>query len=293
MTNQSSVPLSLALQQGPMLRAMGRMALQGMRPGRRPTCNPDGFVPATMTIPAPSMKLVRSYLDWSGAGERYGTALPPHLFCQWALPASVQVLEQTRYRLASVINQGVTMRVNGELPSGQPLIVTARLASLQEVNNRARVSVEITSGPASQPDAVVGTMHVSFILGHQDKKAGRDADAQPDWRTLGTWKASGDDGFRFALLTGDFNPIHWVGLAGRLSPFKQKVLHGFGMFVRSIEVLARSGAIDEIDVRFLKPVPLPSRLLHVQDAADAQGRKLLRLVGSEEVVHMAGHYRQG
>lgn len=179
-----------------------------------------------------------------------------------------------RYRLASIVNQGVTMRVNGELPAGQPLIVSARLASLEELNNRARAAVEITSGPARQPDAVVGTMHVSFILGRHEKKGGREADAPLDWRTLGQWQASDDDGFRFALLTGDFNPIHWIGLAGRLSPVKQKVLHGFGMFVRSYEVLATEGSIPEIDVRFLKPVPLPSLPLRVQDvAATASGRK--------------------
>ncbi len=276
-----------------MLRAMGRMAVQGVMPGRRPARNPATFAPATMTIAAPSAKLVRSYRAWSGAGERYGDALPPHLFSQWALPASVRVLEQTRYRLASIINQGVTMRVNGELPAGQPLIVSARLASLEELNNRARVAVEITSGPATQPDAVVGTMHVSFILGRQEKKAGRDAEAPLDWRTLGQWQTSDDDGLRFALLTGDFNPIHWIGLAGRLSPFKQKVLHGFGMFVRSFEVLAEGGAISEIDVRFLKPVPLPSLPLRVQDAPAADsGGKSLRLVGAGGELHMAGYYRQ-
>jgi len=276
-----------------MLRAMGRMALQGALPGRLPARNPTTFLPATMTIPAPSTKLIRSYANWSGAGEGYANALPPHLFSQWALPALVQVLEQTRYRLASIINQGLTMRVNGELPAGQPLIVSARLASLEELNNRARIAVEITSGPATQPDAVVGTMHVSFILGRQDKRAGRDAEPPLDWRTLGQWQASGDDGFRFALLTGDFNPIHWIGLAGRLSPFKQKVLHGFGMFVRSFEVLAKGGAIPEIDVRFLKPVPLPSLSLRVQDAdAAGSGGRPLRLVGAGGELHMAGHYRR-
>jgi len=276
-----------------MLRAMARMAFQGVLPGRRPSLNPTNFVTSIMTIPAPSSELVQHYLVWSGAGNRYGSALPPHLFSQWALPAAVQVLEQTRYRLASIINQGVTMRVNGELPAGQPLVISARLASLEEVNNRARVAVEITSGTVSQPDAVIGTMHVSFILGRQENKADRETDAPIEWRSLGQWQASDDDGFRFALLTGDFNPIHWISLAGRLSPFKQKVLHGFGMFVRSYEVLAQSGPVREIDVRFLKPVPLPSSPLRVQDAPTAaSGETPLRLLGANDQLHMAGHYRR-
>jgi acyl dehydratase len=154
--------------------------------------------------------------------------------------------------------------------------------------------MEISSGTELQPDAVVATLHTTFILASQKKSSGaRPQEDQTAWTPVGTWHTAGNDGFRFALLTGDFNPIHWIGLAGRLSPFKRKVLHGFGMFVRSYEVLAAQGAIKEIDVRFLKPVALPSGELRVeQSAPDAQGWRTMRLVGNNGQLHLVGRFRR-
>lgn len=288
------VPVTLILEQGPMLHTLGRIFVKSVLPIGRPDENPSTFEPARITLPAPSSRLVASYAAWSGAADRYQGMLPPHLFSQWAMPAASRVLEQTRYQLASIINQGVSMRVNGPLPAGQPLQVTARMKSLEETDGRARVSVEISSGTEQQPDAVAATVHATFILSSQKKKSGgRTDEAQPQWTTVGQWRTTGDDGLRFALLTGDFNPIHWIGLAGKLSPFKRKVLHGFGMFVRSYEALAAEGAIKEIDVRFLRPVPLPSGELRVQQSpAEVDGWRALRLVGDNEQLHLAGRFRR-
>jgi hypothetical protein len=72
-------------------------------------------------------------------------------------------------------------------------------------------------------------------------------------------------------LTGDFNPIHWCAPLARRSVFRGMVLHGFGSFVRSYEVLAQQGVrFDEIDVRFVKPVALPCTALSVQVAPPAR-----------------------
>jgi acyl dehydratase len=292
-SDEVRIPLILALQQAPMLKLLGRIAVSSLLPGRQPEANPAVFEPAAMTIPPPSPQLVASYLAWCGAGARYAQTLPPHLCSQWALSAAARIIGQSRYRLAGIINQGVTLRNNGELPRGEPLQVTARLAGLEEKDGRARLSVEFSNGTASRPDAVVGVLHTTFILSRREKPAAsRKGEKAMRWTTVGTWRASANDGFKFALLTGDFNPIHWIGIAGRLSPFGRKVLHGFGMFARSYEVIAARHPIAEIDVRFLKPVPLPSGVLRVQQsAADADGWRQTRLVSGRDVVHIAGRYR--
>jgi acyl dehydratase len=116
---------------------------------------------------------------------------------------------------------------------------------------------------------------------------------EPHWNTIGTWQADARDGLRFALLTGDFNPIHWCGPLARRSLLRGLVLHGFGSFVRSYELLKQQGiAFSEIDVRFVKPVPLPCSMLAVQiAAADHEGRRLIRLAGTGDAVHLAGNLR--
>lgn len=279
-----------------MLKTLGGIALSGVLPSRGKKENPAHFEPAQMVIPAPKAELVHAYAQWSGADpSRYTDILPPHLLSQWALPAASRVLRQSRYEIARVINQGVDMVVNGTLPLGEDILVQARLASLSEENNRARVSVEILSGTSQQPDAVVATLHVTFILGPKQHSGTREVPPEPAWETVGQWETLPRDGLNFALLTGDFNPIHWIDVAGKMSPFKAKVLHGFGMFVRTYEVLAQEGPVRSMGVRFLKPVPLPSPPVRVQQGPkEADGTQRLRLIAADDALHMAGHFvREG
>ncbi len=290
--NRSHVPLSLAFEQASMLGTLFRITVKSLGPTGCRSQNPESFTPMRAVVPAPSEKLVTCYAEWSGAGDRYRGVLPPHMFSKWALPIATRVIEQTRYKLADIVNYGVTMKVNGELPRGAALHVAVSITSLKESKTSARVEVELVSGTEQQPGAVVATLHILFILSENRRDRVRSVKLQPQWSTAGRWSAASDDGFRYALLTGDFNPIHWIGLAGRLSPFGRTVLQGMGLLARSYECLADAGPINEIDVRFLKPVPLPSTELCVQHTApDMEGWRALRLAGQGEDVHMSGHYR--
>lgn len=290
---RASVPLSLALEQAPALATLGRIAIRSVLPAGLSRHNPGSFTPVSVVVPAPADRLVSCYAEWSGAGDRYIEVLPPHLFSHWALPAAARVLEQTRYNLASIVNLGMAMRINAPLPRGTPLHLTAQITSLKESRLWARVSVQVASGTAQRPDAVIATLQFLFILADGEREGTRSTMQQPQWSTAGCWSAARDDGFRFALLTGDFNPIHWSGLAGRLSPFRRTVLQGMGMLACSFECLADAGPIAEINVRFLKPVVLPSAELRVQHSApDGAGWRALRLAGDAECTHMAGRYRR-
>lgn len=290
----TQVPLSLVRHQASALKGLGQVALQALLPASRKR----GGVPAmqlpaiSRVVPAPATALVDSYVAWCGAAGRYAGTLPPHMMSQWGIPLVTELLLQTSFPLAQVINQGVTLTVRGDLPRGEPLHLRAAMHSVEEDESRVRVSVAITTGTAQAPELVEAVLHMIFIKpGHQKRKSGQDAREEPLWETVGQWQAGAQDGFQFAVLTGDFNPIHWIGLAGRFSAFKQKVLHGFGMFVRSYEQLGAAG-LREIDVRFLRPVPLPSQALTVQAAApDGDGWHPLRLIGEGGKLHLAGRWR--
>lgn len=290
--NRTRVPLSLAFEQASMLATLFRITVKSLGPTGCRSQNPESFTPMRAIVPAPSEKLVTCYAEWSGAGDRYRSVLPPHMFSKWALPVATRVIEQTRYKLADIVNYGVTMKVNGELPRGVPLRLAVRIKSLKESKTSARLEVEAVSGTDLQPDTLVTTLHILFILSDKRRDRVRSVRLQPQWSTAGRWSAARDDGFRYALLTGDFNPIHWIGLAGRLSPFGRTVLQGMGLLARSYECLVDAGPIKEIDVRFLKSVPLPSAELLVQHTAeDSEGWRALRLAGEGGDVHMSGHYR--
>lgn len=292
MNQQSHIPVNLLLEHGNTFKGLARIALRTVISATAPAAQDWRTIPpVSEAIAAPSNELIDHYVLWSGASlQRYKTSIPPHMVSQWGLAAATNLLLQTAYPLAKVINQGVSMQVHGELPRNTALLLNTRFHSVQEKDGLVRVSVQIVTGTTQQPNLVDTTLHMAFIL-PSFKKAARTTQADDKvWQTVGTWQATHNDGLKFAMLTGDFNPIHWIGLAGKLSSFGQKVLHGFGMIVRSYELLP--DAVQQIDVRFVKPVLLPSKVLSVQTAStDVTTVKSLRLVGSSGEVHLVGSYQ--
>ncbi|WP_343729798.1 MaoC/PaaZ C-terminal domain-containing protein [Duganella sp.] len=293
------VPYGLLRHQAPMLltgaRVVGHTLLHALVPATQR--QPARIAAVTRVIAAPPAELVEQYLAWAGAAGGYDGLLPPHMVSQWSLPLVGELLLRMPYRLTSVINQGVGLRIHGPLPREVPLQVSAAVERVEETPGRVKVVVAVTSGTRQTPSLVEARLHMSFLLpGPRAPKAPPARGPEPDWITAGLWHADARDGLRFALLTGDFNPIHWCGPLARRSVFRGMVLHGFGSFVRSYEVLAQQGVrFDEIDVRFVKPVALPCTALSVQvapeGAADAQGWRGVRLAGNGDAVHLAGRLR--
>jgi acyl dehydratase len=299
------IPYGLLRHQGDMLRMGGRILLHAARRALLPAPDesrsaftPAAIAPITRTIDAPPAELVEHYIAWATAwsnGDRYSAQLPPHMVSQWSLPLVAELLLQLPYRLASVINQGASLRVHGPLPRDTPLIVSAAIERIEHTPGRDKVVVVIVTGTAQHGRLVEARLHMSFLLpGPRAPRAAPEPAPEPQWRTAGLWHADADDGLRFALLTGDFNPIHWCAPLARRSVFGGTVLHGFGSLVRSYEAL-EPDSIKEIDVRFLRPVPVPCAALSVQvapmDSADADGWRALRLAGAGDTVHLAGRSR--
>jgi acyl dehydratase len=299
------VPYGLLRHQGDTLRMGGRILLHALRRTLRPA--PDGsrsgvtpaaIAPITRTIDAPPAELVDHYIAWATAwsdGGRYAGELPPHMVSQWSLPLVAELLLQLPYRLTSVINQGASLRVHGALPRDTPLIVSAAIERIEQTPGRDKVVVAVVTGTARHARLVESRLHMSFLLpGPRAPRRASEHAPEPQWRTAGLWHADADDGLRFALLTGDFNPIHWCAPLARRSVFGGTVLHGFGSLVRSYEAL-EPGSVKEIDVRFLRPVPLPCSALSVQvapaESADADGWRALRLAGAGDALHLAGRLR--
>lgn len=316
----TGVPYRLLRHQLPMLligaRVVGHTVLNAIAPASRPPAPGAGAAAGNATaagggdggarlaggriasvarvIDAPAADLVAQYVAWSGAVGSYEGELPPHMVSQWGLPLVGELLLRMPYKLTSVINQGVGLRVHGPLPRDTPLHVSAIVDQIEHTPGRIKVVVEVITGTTQQPSLVEARLHMSFLLpGPRPAKAAQVRPDEPQWQTAGTWHADARDGLRFALLTGDFNPIHWCGPLARRSVFRSLVLHGFGSFVRSYEILRQQGvSFREIDVRFVKPVPLPCPTLSVQIApAGADGWRPVRLAGVGDTVHLAGNLR--
>lgn len=290
--NEQRIPVSLVWQHPEMLKGLGTIALRTLKLSKPKKLISDWQQVPTISriIPAPTDELVNHYVAWSGApSSRYAHHVPPHMVSQWGLPVAIELLLLTKYQLASVINQGVSLKVYGDIPRHEELLVQANIHSIQESEGIARVAVKIITGTVVQPELVEVILHMAFLLPGFKKSKKTKSEDLLHWKTVGNWKASQHDGFKFALLTGDFNPIHWIALAGKLSAFQHKVLHGYGMLVRTYELLPMT--INQLDVRFLKPVLLPSKDLSVQIAQSSDGSHQFRLLGTQDTIHLSGQYQ--
>lgn len=83
------------------------------------------------------------------------------------------------------------------------------------------------------------------------------------------WRLPGDLGRRYAAVSGDRNPIHMHSLTAKPLGFPQAIVHGMWSKARCLAALqARLPDAFEVDVRFRKPIPLPSKVQFVASAGE-------------------------
>lgn len=294
--NGKPVPLSLAFEQRQSLAALAQVGMSSAFAFMRPKRNPDAFHPLRDIIEPPSERLIESYLDWLNTPHdaRNRHIVPPHMFSQWTIPLATKILLQTCYPLSSIINLGCEVKVNGEIRRGEKLMLHAELANLEETDNRVKFSVRVCTSTQCQSNVIEALSHA--LLPKQDifplEAKSRDL---WDWECVGKWRVDENDGLRFALLTGDFNPVHWMDFAARMSPFGKKILHGFGSLSLSWDALQRNevqaAQIKKINVRFSRPVPLPSATMSVlRSERRPSGSRRVALRGADGCIHMIGEY---
>lgn len=272
--------LQLVRHQGPMLRALARTAALavGQKLGRR-THNELPGPEVVQTTPPRDPELVARYLEHLGATSDWGKNLPSHFFPQWTFPALAKTLERIPYPLADLLNGGATMRCRAALPMGESLTTRARLMRIDDDGRRAVMHQALTTGTPSAPDALEVEFRAIVRLksrppggrdtaregqgGESAGRAGREKPTVPTdhTREIGRWTLSPGSGLEFALLTGDFNPIHWVPVAARAAGFGNTILHGFASMSRAAEALGSELggplALGVLDARFVQPLVLP------------------------------------
>lgn len=269
------------------LLGAARSLLPGRKTGERATLVKRQVPPSTL--------LLDTYMAWSGADpSRYANAIPPHMVsARIALPLVSALTAQSPYPLLSVLNQGVRLQVHHPLPAGETLYLRGRLLDASDDGYRARIHSRVEVGSASVPDAISVDALAAVML-KKRPESGKDSErVEPDFATIGEWQAAADEGVKFFYMTGDFNPIHTLPAFARHTRFKGCIMHGYGAFAQVFEAVQRTGVtIRDIDIRFIKPLPLPSPCLLIQAARtpDADGRYAVRLTDADNNLYQVGSY---
>lgn len=264
----------------PVLGALGRSAAQAAlqrfgKPASGGLALPGPEL--TATLPARDRALLADYVRHVGGDPAsYRGVVPPHFFPQWTFPLLTRTLDGIPYPLLSLLNGGCRMRVNGPLDAGQPLVVSAQLVGIDDDGRRAILHQRVLTGTTSAPEALEIDFYPIVKLASKGGSEGRAASGgagkeKPTVpvdgvREIGRYALSNRAGLDFALLTGDFNPVHWVPPAARAMGMKNVILHGFAELGRAIEALVRvlwagdATRLGGVDVRFVRPLVLPKRV---------------------------------
>jgi len=169
--------------------------------------------------------------------------------------------------------------------------VTSQLTRLDADEYRARLTQRVTTGTRPGEESVVAEVHSYFPLRRRPKRENspsKDRRPPEGLETVGTFRSPKGSGFRYACLSGDLNPIHWLGPAARAAGFKGPILHGFATMALAQTCLERETAqhVQCFDLRFTRPFLIPgeARVLLNQEGQ-------VQVIDQDENLLMAGDVR--
>lgn len=217
--------------------------------------------------------LIRDYVRHvNGDPRAYARTVPPHLFPHWSLPLAAQTLRKLPYPLLRVLNGGCRLELNAPLAADEPLLVRARLEAVEDDGRRAVLHQRIITGQRSAPDALVAHLYAVVPSARskpnpsEPRKSKRVELIPSDAREIDSLVLRQNAGLEFALLTGDFNPVHWLTPYARALGHGGRILHGFASMAHLFESLKRTlprnsaETLRVFDARFLRPLVLPAAL---------------------------------
>jgi acyl dehydratase len=105
------------------------------------------------------------------------------------------------------------------------------------------------------------------------------------------WRLGGDLGRRYAAVSGDRNPIHMHAWTAKPLGFPRAIAHGMWTKARCLAAIeSRLPDAFEVDVRFRKPILLPSR---VEFASTSEGDEIAFAVRDAKrgTPHLGGSMR--
>jgi len=260
------------LQQGEVLKALAGIVIRSAMGEKGAGVKEVPGPVFNETVPPRDPGLVRDYIrNVGGSPSWYKGLVPAHMYPQWGFPIMGKPLADLPYPMPKIINAGVKLEMHAPIPANEALQLEAQLVQLNENEKRALIKNRLVTGTASAPRAMESTVTAFFPLkkkgGAKKKKKKKEKPHIPaDARQIDAWKLSGRAGLDFAMLTGDFNPVHWIRPLARASGFRGVILHGYASMARVIESFNRQlfagepSRLASLDVRFSAPIVLPGKV---------------------------------
>ena len=269
--------------QGPVLAGLARVAwaalTQRLDSHQGP---PDTPGPERMEVVGPRPRvLVTELVRWAGgSGKAWKGTLPPYMFPQWGFPVLGRTLDRVPYPLVKVLNQGCRMELHAPLPLDRALTLRAHLHEVEETERRVRLHQRLETRVEGEDAALTSDVFSVVPLGRRSGGGQRRSPPVVPLEAVevGRRRLSRSAGLDFARLTGDFNPVHWIGPYARMAGFRGVILHGFATAALATEAVIAGRWLGDplrfggLEVRFARPLLLPSTVGVFLSPPDDAGR---------------------
>ena len=223
--------------------------------------------------------------------------VPPTFFAAWALPEFARALAAAKlpFNFARALHAASSVQVHRLFTCDEPLGFTANVEAVQRTGHRIRIDQKLELvAMRGQP---VLTATLSLVLPARRRSGSRPAEMAPASASqLDELDLGRTEGWKYARISGDFNPVHWSLAAARLSGLPGPIAHGFDVMTRishvAVEKIAgKLSRLRVLEVSFRKPIALPAHLSLLTAPADGETGHIPLWVatGPGAVTHLTGH----
>jgi acyl dehydratase len=195
-------------------------------------------------------------------GFRFTDRLPPTYLHVLAFPLSIALMTERSFPfpLVGAIHVGNSITVYRPVTLDEPVSLTVRGADLRAhpAGRQFDLLAEATVG--GEP---VWAGRSTYLRRGGERATGRPVRpptaAEPPSAPTALVRVPADMGRRYAVVSGDWNPIHLHRLTARAFGFRTAIAHGMWLKARTLAVLeGRLPDAHTVEVAFKTAVPLPS-----------------------------------
>jgi acyl dehydratase len=239
---------------------------------RKPYIAPQGTQIVPVDLEARRVKLsaghLRQYREVCGVPENAG--LPPAYLHAVAMPMHMQLFIARDFpvKVLGLIHLRNTIRVHRVIDIREPLRLTVRFDTQRLTD--AGQEYDFTTRYECNGELVWEEISTMFARGNAPvkteggKRPSIERSAHPkDGTETQTLDIQQNTGWRYARVSGDFNPIHLTARTAAMFGFKQPVAHGMWSLGRCLGAAAAHLPEEryQVDTQFKLPVYLPSQAL--------------------------------
>lgn len=279
--------ITLLFHQRPMLKLITKLFLQFLSPFRKKVKLRN--LETSKDNISISKTIVTNYHKWLNVEDKYSGKIAPHLFPLWSYPDLFKLGKKLNLPLYKVLNQGCRMKINQPLSLNENLNMKIEIYKTQDLASKYRINQRIITGTELYPNALEAEIYAVILKKKASFKEKSKSIDLSRFTFIDDLFVSNKDAKSYAFLSGDINPIHLSKRIAKLMGLKGSIIHGFGLFALVYEKLcAHQFDIEEIDIKFLSPIYLDSKI-NIYLSSDETNKRTLRVLNeNNDIVHLSG-----